>query len=267
MVKDPSSPPATMVLFPDLLPPEIISARSNLAVDSAKPAAVWGAADAMRAVIVPQDPGAHVRAFSTLDLAVAAASIAAAAAEEAANFGELDRYPPIQPSASTTGEGGGGSGAGDETGWSLGAGTVAGMDRPSLIVEAVANALGCDRDKVTGAGMVSHGMDLFYKQETATSPGSAAANATGAAGLGAHWRSSGGGDLSVPMMNDRASELAGKRVVGDAMVVLVDGGTEHGAAGSGSVDGDTSQADGERRGFLALRLCLGGRGGCVLCAR
>ena len=51
-----------------------------------------------RAVIVPQDSSARLRSFETLDLAVASAAIAAAAAEEAADFGEVDRYPPIRPS-------------------------------------------------------------------------------------------------------------------------------------------------------------------------
>ncbi|CAN0471250.1 unnamed protein product, partial [Laminaria digitata] len=95
--KDPSSsPPATLVLFPDLLPPEDILSRSSSG--AGQPEAVWGAADLTRAVVVPQDSSARLRSFETLDLAVASATIAAAAAEEAADFGEVDRYPPIRPS-------------------------------------------------------------------------------------------------------------------------------------------------------------------------
>lgn len=253
-----------MVLFPDLLPAENVTARSSLKHETAEPDAVWGAADAIRAVMVPQDSSEHLRTFATLDLAVAAAGVAAAAAEEAANFGELDRYPPIQPSASSLGSVGNGDENGDggrasksRSGWG-GAGIGVGIgiggsgtDRPSLIVEVVATLLKCDRERVTGAGMISHGLDIFYKQEVTSSPPSVPVAAT-AAGLGAHWKAGDTGEAG-PGMNERASELAGKRVVGDAVVVLMDGGLEHGAAGSGVVDG----GDGEKYEALIRR---GGRG-------
>lgn len=255
-----------MVVLPDLLPPEDVPARSrspstptSAAARNTKADAVWGAADAVRAVVVPQDPSASVHGFATLDLAVAAASMAAAAAEEAADVGELDRYPPIEPSASAAfaalaaaagggapveDEGRDGKGDGEDAAAAarrkvygsprgvLGLGTGARVDRPSLIVEAVAALLQCGREEVTGVGMVSHGLDLFYKQEAAASPSKVSKAGGGGGGKG------GGSEGSGSPVNERASELAGTRVVGDAVVVLVDGGMEHGAAGSGELDGD-----------------------------
>lgn len=346
-----SSPPTTIVLFTDFLPPEDVTARSSGALSAsygggaggggagATPDAVWGAADAIRAVVVPQDVAESVRVVATLDLAVAAAGVAAAAAEEAASFGEIDRYMPSaddgylynngvgsaislvamragreweegggegerekshsdsDSSSSSGGEGGGGVGRNSRPstasacqGLGLGLGAVAGTDRPSLIVEAVAVLLGCGRDKVAGIEVVSHGFDLFYNKASsatmisatstsassgspfAASPASASAGAGAAAasptatatdsGVEANWVGPGGVVPAVgksagsvgSVINERASELAGKRVVGDAVVVLVDGGMKHGAAGSGVVDEDGEQRVPElRNAYVKVR--------------
>ncbi|CAM9741113.1 unnamed protein product, partial [Scytosiphon promiscuus] len=102
-----------------------------------------------------------------------------------------------------------------------------GHAQPPLIVEAVSGLLECDRESVTRTGMLSHGLEIFFKQE---------GEGGGGFGRGGSRHLQKGG--SVAVMNERASRLAGKRVVGDAVVVLVGGGVEHGAAGSGDVDGD-----------------------------
>eukprot|EP00752_Nemacystus_decipiens_P014235 g12662.t1 len=266
--KDPSSsPPATVVLFPDLLPAEnvLLARRAGSggapgnASAGGEPAAVWGSEDVSRAVVIPQDAGSRLRAHATLDLAVAAAAVAAAAAERAAELGDVDRWvrrpsPKRNMTANVGGSGGnGGSGAfglddkEEEEEEEEGDGAAAGAGgRANLVLEAVSALLGCGRESVVSAGIGSHGMDLFYSQDADPPPPSSAPSLTGG-GLGGSSRHihGGGGRGGGGATNDRASGLAGRRIVGDAVVVLVGGGVSHGAAGSGDVDGDGT-ANGDR---------------------
>lgn len=250
-----------MVLFPDLLPAEnvLLARRSGAAAGGStsavggQPAAVWGAEDVIRAVVIPQDPDSRLRTYATLDLAVAAAALAAAAAERAAEMGDVDRWVrrPSPKRNSTTNGGGGGGGGGDAFGLGdkeheedeeEGDGRGAGAGRAKLVVEAVSALLGCERESVTAAGMVSHGVDLFFCQEAGPPPSSAPSLAAGGSSLGGSSRHLQGGDRGGGggggATNERASGLAGRRILGDAVVVLMDGGVAHGAAGSGDVDGD-----------------------------
>lgn len=262
-----------MVLFPDLLPAEnvLLARRSGAGagggIDSVagQPTAVWGAEDVVRAVVIPRDASSRLRTYATLDLAVAAAAVAAVAAERAAEMGDVDRWvrrpSPKRSSAANGGGGGSGFGLGDraadkgdeEDGDGGGAG--AGVDRASLVIEAVSALLGCERESVTAAGMLSHGMDLFFNknQDLNQEGGPAAPSLAGGLGQGGsrHLQQGGdggGGGGGGGATNERASGFAGRRIAGDAVVVLVGGGAAHGAAGSGDVDGDGERA--ESKGVL-----------------
>lgn len=284
------SPPAAVVLFPDLLPPEVLPAPSPEALASGTPPdAVWGCVDAVRVVMIPQDSLARVQTVVSLDLAVAAATMSAEQAL-AADYAGLDCYTL-----------GGGGGGGDDNGGDgsngnrtrrgngSGNGNVAedndedgdddsdddvigkafatfgAENRPTLLAEAVSGILKCERDAVVRTHLASRGMDLFYVA-IAQDPGAVGAGlnggssahgvgsshglsanistsfvststyasggtVTGDAGVGSvvsQWRSATG----VPcVVNERASALAGRKVVGDAVVMLEDGGARHGAAG------------------------------------
>lgn len=271
--KDPSSsPPATMVLFPDLLPAEnvVLARRSGAGAGAGgEPDAVWGAEDVVRAVIIPQDASSRLRTHATLDLALAAASLAAAAAERAAEMGDVDRWvrqPSPERTAANGGFGGFGGGDKEEEGGKGEDEDDAGatMGRSGLVLEAVSALLGCARDSVAAAGMLSHGMDLFFCQEAASPP--PLPSLGGGGGTGGGSRSGSGSGLVLGetprsldeggATNERASGLAGRRIVGDAVVVLVGGGTAHGAAGSGDVDGDGEWR--ERGSIGALRFVVAG---------
>ncbi|CAN0431619.1 unnamed protein product, partial [Ectocarpus sp. 12 AP-2014] len=155
---------------------------------------------------------------------------------------KLRARPKLLGNGGEVGFGGGGEGEGE------GAGAV-GTDRASLVVEAVSALLECGRESVASACMLSHGLDLYYNKDVEAEAGDGAAAASsldGGGGGSRHLLQNGGGGGGVaPGTNERASGLAGRRIVGDAVVVLVGGGMGHGAAGSGDVDGDGA-ANGDR---------------------
>lgn len=251
-----SPPPATIVISPDLLPPEDVPSRSSSAAGNAKPEAIWGAADAIRAVVIPLDMSSPVHGVETLDLAVASAAIAAAAAEEAANLDLLDRYPPIDPASivqdfHTKGVNGEVNGSSIKVGGFSSSATMEngmGPDRRSLIVEAAAALLGCGRESIIGLELEAHGFDLLFNRDATVQPvPSSSVKGGGVDGSGAGGvERNGSGDpvMEASTLNVRASFLAGRRVVGDAVIVLVDGGMEHGAAGSGDLEGDSEMLPG-----------------------
>lgn len=193
----------------------------------------------------------------TLDLAVASAAIAAAAAEEAANLDMLDRYPPIDPASTvqdfhTNGVNGEGSGNSIKVGGFSSAAMMEngmGPDRRSLIVEAAAVVLGCGRESVIGLELEGHGFDLLFNRDAMVQPVPSSSvkggSVDGSSAGGVERNSSGDSVTETSTLNLRASFLAGRRVVGDAVVVLVDGGMEHGAAGSGDLEGDSEMLPGE----------------------
>lgn len=255
-----SPPPATIVLSPDLLPSEDVPSRSSSAAGNAKPEAIWGAADAIRAVVIPVNLGSPVHGVETLDLAVASAAIVAAAAEEAASLDMLDRYPPIDPASIVQdlhNEGVNGEGRGEGSGNSIKVGGFSsatmmengmGPDRRSLIVEAAAVVLGCGRESVIGLELEAHGFDLLFNRDATIQPMPSSSvkggGVDGSSADGVERNGSGDSVTETSTLNLRASFLAGRRVVGDAVVVLVDGGMEHGAAGSGDLEGDSEMLSG-----------------------
>lgn len=299
-----TSPPAAVVLFPDLLPTEVIPLPSALALASGgAAAAVWGSVEAVRAVLVPQDTATPVRTVLSLDLSVAEASMAAAAAIAADHEG-LDRFQ-IAPEEVPDDPGGRGSplslyasgnGAGNRSSWRLSRGSAAnnydldnddddnryfatgGLNvgfghayksgytvgvraaaekeksrRATLLAEAIANALHCDRESVVTTRLACQGMDICsVRPEESASPFVAGSNgatpntitsggdsttppaAVGAADWepDAQWRgAAAGGSTIPPIANERASALAGKRLFGDVLLLLEGGGVRHGAAG------------------------------------
>lgn len=307
------SPPAAIVLFPDLLPAEVVPDASAEALASGgAAAAIWGSVDAVRAVLVPQDMLVPVRTVVCLDLSVAEASMAAAAALAADQDG-LDQYQyqPVRPmgyeepgsssgrngvgngSGNRSGNGSGGSGSGargvddDNRLFAIGCagrgGAIesgfghayaSGFDpsvraaaedakqrRATLLAEATANALECERDSVLITRLPSRGLEICSVKhaDSAASGGSDMGgisqydSATGSTSARPEtlWRV-GSTRLTV---NERASALAGKKISGDVVVLLEAGGLRHGAVRVESqVDEDdpSGASSSVSRGWLQL---------------
>lgn len=296
------SPPAAVILFPDLLPPESVPEPSAPALASGgAAAAIWGSVEGVRAILVPQDALTPVRTVVCLDLSVAEASIAAAAALAADEVG-LDRYPPIRPedyeepgsSSSPHNNGSNGNGLGNGNGndsgrdrgdggaggdseddnrifaagarghdFGFGSPYKSGFDscmrattedeknrRAMLLAEATANALGCDRDSVVTTRLPARGIDLCSVRRPGSggipfdkSASNHGTESSGAAARAESLRRSPGSGHSGsvhPTVNQRASALAGKKIVGDVLVLLEAGGLRHGAA---RVESHVSEGD------------------------